>query len=458
MANVFARARGPWWPKGLVVLGLICLLVAALATPALASGKQNKGKQWRLVYNEPFGKKVPDNAPWVWDRYGDNSWDHGPFDDDGQFFFNVGGQAFLDQLDTFRTYRKVVQFGHKGWLTAELSCRDKDNDGVCEAPPSLTRKKVKGAGNVGFIDEPRTDGGLLIRSTDPLPAEYRIEYELKTINFGGTRNGEWEYDGLTNGYKPEGCQTNHPWTTSQSSDYYLRPYCEWSDVRSANGFYNLAIADYPAAPYNNIMNHNTMKVRMDTYNTRGTSFRVCNPETGEFYRSSDNSFFMSFISLPQIGGGGSGFFYPPAMTPTDCGINFGPLPGVINTADQPAQIVPESMPKNYYTFAIERDKTGFTLEVSGHFKFGGERTFRYHRDFIQDGRPIWHYNQTPEEYDGQFDTLWTYEGPFGSFTSHTWPAGSAYPDYFIIGDPHSQYYEGTASVDNIRLYVPAGNP
>ena len=35
-----------------------------------------------------------------------------------------------------------------------------------------------------------------------------------------------------------------------------------------------------------------------------------------------------------------------------------------------------------------------------------------------------------------------------------WPDGSAYPDYFVIGDPYTNVYEGSASLTDIRLYVP----
>ena len=40
-------------------------------------------------------------------------------------------------------------------------------------------------------------------------------------------------------------------------------------------------------------------------------------------------------------------------------------------------------------------------------------------------------------------------GPGGDRTSYTkqqWPAGSAYPDFFVIGDPHLNFYEGSATV------------
>ena len=35
-----------------------------------------------------------------------------------------------------------------------------------------------------------------------------------------------------------------------------------------------------------------------------------------------------------------------------------------------------------------------------------------------------------------------------------WPAGSAYPDYFMMGIPHMNFYEGTASIDDVQLYIP----
>ena len=86
---------------------------------------------------------------------------------------------------------------------------------------------------------------------------------------------------------------------------------------------------------------------------------------------------------------------------------------------------------------------------------GSDRDLRHHRDFVQDGRPIWHYNQTPGEYDGAFNSTLTFSGPFGSYTKEQWPAGSAYPDFFVIGDPHLNFYEGSATIDDLRMYVPS---
>lgn len=63
-------------------------------------------------------------------------------------------------------------------------------------------------------------------------------------------------------------------------------------------------------------------------------------------------------------------------------------------------------------------------------------------------------NQTAEEYDGRFNTSLIHKGPTGQYiTNDTWKKGSAYPDSFIIGDPHLNFYEGDAIIDDIRLYT-----
>ena len=70
--------------------------------------------------------------------------------------------------------------------------------------------------------------------------------------------------------------------------------------------------------------------------------------------------------------------------------------------------------------------------------------------------PIWHYNSTASEYDGRFDANLVQNDAYGSTTwPNQWPAGSAYQDYFVIGDLYTNAYEGTASLTDIRLYVPA---
>ena len=415
---------------------------------------------WKLVSAETFGSlDVVAKARWVRDPQGDASpWNVDHLDDDGQFFDVQGGSDFRRQLAAAPVVRKRVTFGKNGWLTAELAARDANGDGVPENPPSLRTVNL-GRDATGRLDVPSHDGGLVIRNTRPLPPRYRIEYTLRTLDFGGKRAGSWTYGGKVNGYGSAGCKTSWPWKRSGSFAGPAEPCnANFADVRAENGFYFLAIMDYAnPAPHNNVFIHHHRKVGMDSYNVSGgwaSAYAVCNPATGalEEYQSSTtnaiNSIFFdgSRFRAPEIG-------YQEFVMPTACGVRDGSDPEA--TIVSAAEMRPELMPGQSYAFAIERTATGYTTEMSGPFRHIGQATLRYHRDFVQDGRPIWHYNQTPGEYDGAFNSTLTFSGPFGSYTKEQWPAGSAYPDFFVIGDPHLNFYEGSATVDDLRMYVPS---
>ena len=139
------------------------------------------------------------------------------------------------------------------------------------------------------------------------------------------------------------------------------------------------------------------------------------------------------------------------------------------------EILPELLPNTYYKFAIERNVTGYTLEISGIFARNvGYKVLRYHRPFIVDNIPIWHYNVKKQKnsdgdgdsasntgydgiYNGQYDCDIIQEDKYGSTTwNNIWPTNSEYPDYFVIGDVYTNAYEGTASITDIKLYVPKG--
>ena len=68
-----------------------------------------------------------------------------------------------------------------------------------------------------------------------------------------------------------------------------------------------------------------------------------------------------------------------------------------------AELQPELMPEEVYTFAIERDAAAYTLEANGNFARAGHKTLRFHRPFVVDEAPIWHYNVAADEYDGRFN-------------------------------------------------------
>ncbi|WP_407319960.1 hypothetical protein UQW22_05800 [Isoptericola halotolerans] len=414
---------------------------------------------WELMYSESFNEPLPiDDEPWVIDPHGDKSpWHVDHLDDDGEFYAVQGGDDFERQLDAADVLRKRVAFGDHGWLTAELATRDYDKDGTPDGSASLNNVDV--AGEPSGRLETGQGSGAIVRSTEDLPSEYRIEYTLKTLDFGGKRNGSWEYNGGTNGYSSEGCNTNWPWMRSGDfSGDAARCNSNFGDVRAENGYYFLAIMDYDdPAPHNNVFIHNHRKVGMDSYSVNGSwssSYAACDPDSGEtipYDQTSANGINSIFFDGSRFRDPTMG--YNEFIMPTECGVKDGSDSEA--TIVSAAEVQPELMPDATYEFAIERTSSGYTVEMAGDFAGVGPTKFRYHRNFVQDGKPIWHYNQTSDEYDGAFNSTLTFSGPFGSYSKEQWPEGSAYPDNFIIGDPHINYYEGSATIDDLRMYVPS---
>ncbi len=445
----------------------LSIVVAAPASqvPAVERGT-HRDATWTLVYAEDFSTPLNDAvAPWIWDGYAE------PFDtvvdDTGLWYRNDYGPAWTTALNSFATYRKEFPAGQDGWLTVSLSGRDWNRDGVIEAPPSITTETQHGV-PVAVLNVPDHTGGAIVRSTRALPPHYRIEYTLRTLDFGGKRNGSLEYDGRVNGYGVDGCRTQHPWgegsNTPGWSGNASAPYCEWQDVRAGpygyNGFHFLAIVDFPdPAPRNNHFWHYHRKVLMDAFSQHpdrigsGSGGRVCDSGANTYYayrNSSFNTINVWISGLPNWNPAPGSLVSNSQWFMTTC--SGGLAESYLSSA---AELQPELMPDASYTFAIERSAAGYTLETSGNFARVGRTTLRFHRPFVVGDVPIWHYNVTASEYDGRFNADLVQHDAWGSMTwPDQWPAGSAYPDYFVIGDPYTNAYEGRASLTDIRLYVP----
>jgi hypothetical protein len=448
-------------------LAVLLLVAAGLFVPtgpARADDPVRPG--WTLLYNENFANPIPTGAPWVRETYAN------PFDtimdDNGQWYRNDYGPAWQTAFDSFHTYRKEFQIGQNGWLTASLSARDWNKDGVIESPPALTREAL-GSEFVARMNVPDHTGGVILRPTQKLPDYYRVEYKLKTLDFGGKRNGTIDYNGRTNGYSNSGCKTQHPWGEGSDSPGWSgeasAPYCEWQDVRRGaygyNGFHFLSIVDFAnPAPRNNHFWHYRRKVLMDSFSQHpdrvgsGTGGRVCDSNTNTYYNYRDGNFNtvnMWISGMPNWNPGRGGLAGNSQWFMTNC--SGGVAEQQLSSA---AELQPELMPNTFYTFAIERDATGYVLEASGNFARVGQKTIRFHRPFVVNNAPIWHYNVKASEYDGRFNGNLVQNDYNGSTTwPNQWPAGSAYPDWFVIGDLYTNVYEGNASLTDVRLYVPS---
>ncbi|GAB3702352.1 hypothetical protein [Nocardiopsis oceani] len=432
-----------------VIAGPAMTAASAADTGSDGELSSGPGNGWQLVHEEGFEEVAQyDDTGWFPDKDGPSSpYDVDGYDNDGDYFRTIGGPSFDEHLDSIDLYRRSFSFGDDGWLTAELAKRG-DTDGD---EPAFSSDEVPGSGPAGLFENPSHDGGVVLRSTDELPEEYRVEVTLKTIDFGGQRDGEWDYDGKVNGYEPSDCKTNFPWGASGD---FTPPECEWHDVTTdSNGFYFLSIMDYERpAPRNNVFIHNHRKVVMDGYNRyefTGDGLRYCDADSGElqpYEWGSGNGVNMLFMTDERRWDDQPGTEY---VMDSECGTEVGG--GIVSQAD----LVPEAMPDRDYVFAVERRDGHYVLEVSGEFRHIGEHTLRYERPFDDGEHPVWHYNQTADEYSGEHNTDWTYPSPEGTYVDEdVWPDGSAYPDYFLIGQPHMNFYEGSAHIDDLRLYVP----
>jgi hypothetical protein len=80
--------------------------------------------------------------------------------------------------------------------------------------------------------------------------------------------------------------------------------------------------------------------------------------------------------------------------------------------------------RTWYTTCIARTSGRYWLSVAGDFQFGGKTV-----------------------YEGAIVTGRVYHADAG-------PGG--WPEYFMLGDPHTNFYRGEGYYDDLRLEVPEG--
>lgn len=384
--------------------------------------------QWKLKYDETFDAPFNEPKNWTEQKY-DKSDPYyvDEYSEGGDFFIDKGGQTFLNNLSKFRSFRKSYTYGQDGWLTVELYGRDSNKDGVPETGGTF----VNDNGKAKLISTRNYDAGI-IRSTNALPSRYRVEVTVSDINFGGEKNGSWNYDGTFNGYHEDAVAD--PW---RFSDNDTTPV----SATNENGVYFLCITDYPKpAPHNNVFIHHHRKVVMDSDNNNydGSSWSyVWNPNTHSAVMDGSHYVNMLWLNGEDFGDdwtGNSFVSYTPGGWMYD------------------ATFLDKYLDNNTYTFSIERDGKSYTTTISGTFYYGGKRTYKASRKFT-DSPVTWHFNQNPEELNfANYNQKKTFNGN----TWNTWPSNSSYPDYFFFGDPHINYYEGTAEFDDVKLYLPKG--
>jgi len=379
--------------------------------------------KWNLVYNETFDTPFNEPDTWTEDTYakGSKYSVDDAYDEDGNYFVQTLGKSFLPNLSKFKSFRKSYTYGQNGWLTVELYGRDSDKDGI----PESGGKFVEENGTAKIISTLHTDAAI-IRSTDKLPSKYKIELTVSNVNFGGEKNGNWNYDNKFNGYdSSDGNESAGPWENGSAT--------------IENGLYFLCITDYAnPAPHNNVFIHHHRKFVIDTDNNNEDGYtwsKVWDVNTGRAVTDGSHYLNLLWLDGSSFGDNKNGNSF---ISYTTGGWKYNPT------------FTDKYLDNESYTFTLERDGHSYTATMTGKFYYGGVRTYTATRKFT-DSPVTWHYNQTPSELKS---TPYNETKKFNGESFQTWPLNSSYPDYFFFGDPHINYYEGTAVFDNVKLFLP----
>ncbi|WP_041453266.1 hypothetical protein [Anaeromyxobacter dehalogenans] len=341
----------------------------------------------------PGGAFAPDPVP-----------DDGPFSDGGAFFAsrNVTPPA---------AFRASTPAGAGGWLTVESYTRragasTRDLAEVVPDPADPANHALR------ITSRAHTDATVL-RPSAPLPARYRISVRVGFPSFGdGVAGGLNGYDGPADA---------GPWWPGE-------------DATRQNGFYWLTILDRLPRPHVNTWIHHHRKVVVDSDNHYPPWMEIW--DGGRFVWSGEHPVMLFALDGTQPGAERTG---PPFLSYSD-------------GAWQPSgaiRAVDAYLPDTWYRVTIERDGPRYTVEVSGRFRYGGEQTYRATIDAA--AACVFHYPVDAAEAAGAARCV--DEGAFASVgpAYPRWPAGGVWPDWFMLGDPHVNYYEGSVLYDDLVL-------
>lgn len=307
--------------------------------------------------------------------------------------YSDDGEFFKKANPRFKApfaYRISQPFSKNGWLTIESYTRDPET--TFESMVSLSSDPLNRANNVLKITSPEHTDGTVVRPTNPLPSEYRVCVRAGFASFGTGKLINNEHNGYA------GDETDEPWGSDSSTN--------------ENGFYWLAILDSVPMPRNNVWIHHHRKAVIDsdnnTYPSESSNGSWSNIWNGTEFEQSGEHPVMMFVLDPNA----------PASERT--GRPFISLAnGSWNSEAQDKQIraADAYLDDTWYDVCIEKTKEHFRLTMAGDFRYGGKTV-----------------------YDAAIDLAKTLN-----------PEGT--PDYFMFGDPHANYYEGSVYFDDIKLFV-----
>jgi hypothetical protein len=357
------------------------------------------GPGWVVAHEETFDSATLPDGAFAFDSVPDD----GPFADAGEYFTRRG-------VTPPDAYRFTGAFGDAGWLTVEsysrrAGARLGEHAAVIADPADASNRVLR-------IASPEHTDATVIRPSAALPERYRVSLRVGFAAFG---------EGVApNGY--DGGEQAGPWLPG-------------ADATTQNGFYWLTVLDALPRPHNNVWIHHHRKVVVDSDNHFPAWMEIWD---GSRFTSSGVRPVMLIAldgSRPGTETTGSPFHSFSAGEWQDSGL---------------IRAVDRYLPGEWYEVAIERDGGRFTITVSGRFEHGGETTYTAAIDGAE--RCVWHWPATP----GEAARATGCEDPdsFAGAPGHPrWPAGAHWPEWFMFGDPHVNFYEGEVLYDDVRLEV-----
>lgn len=356
---------------------------------------------WAIAAREDFesasidpGAFAPDPVP-----------DDGPFADAGVYFTSRG-------VSPPAAFRASQPAGAGRWLTIEAYTR-RAGAALAELA-DVVPDPADPANRVLRIRSRDHTDATVVRPTHALPARYRVSLRVGFPSFGDGMPG-------LNGY--DGGETAGPWWPAE-------------DATRQNGFYWLAILDHVPRPHNNTWIHHQRKIVVDSDNHDPPWMEVW--DGSRFVWSGEHPIMMFALDGRRHVDARSGNAFlswsAGAWQPS----------GAIRAVDA-------YLPGTWYRLAIERDGPRYTIELSGRFRHGGEQAYRATIDAA--ARCVWHYPVTAEEATGAAGCEDATPLPTLGAEHPRWPAGGVWPDWFMFGDPHANYYEGEVLYDDVTLEV-----
>jgi len=301
---------------------------------------------------------------------------------------------YYQQLKIFppEALRNTIPLGENNWLTAEIYTKTKDP--ILIDYLDIVTDPLDANNSVLKLSTPVHTDAVILRSMMPLPKKYQLSLKVGFINYGD----ESELNGYNDGNEMAG-----PWREGSSVGH--------------NGFYWFALMDQLPKPHNNIWSHHHRKFVIDSWN-RKENHNTVNVIALDGTSETDTAFGKKFISYVNRS------WQKVSDTPID---NY--------------------LPNEWYTITFTRTSLFYKFSITGKFKNAGQTTYENKIDIRKNC--VFHYNQTPEELDTT--CVDNREQIFLGKEFQSWPINSAYPDYFMIGEPHINYYEGSVLIDDIKL-------